>query len=490
MKRMNHWLRAAWLCMKDDAMHRRSRGVELPCLIFCVTLLVAWLPASGRAQVNSGGNGSDGAFNPATNTVINMADHPDGIYQYTSVNIPGGVTVTFVANANNSPVVWLVQSNCVINGTVGLNGHMPTGTPYPSYPAYPIGGVGGPGGWPGGSGGNSPTPGQGPGGGGVPAGSAGFGTSGWSRWDSGQAGNVYGNSSLIPLLGGSGGAGGGSWASGGGGGGGAILINASGFVELNGLIDVHGTTGFYSGGASSGGVRLVALNFTGTGSINAGNNTDGGGNGRVRVDVLQNTFSGQITGVFTQGSPIATGGVVLDIQPANRSAQSGATTTFSVVASGQEPLHYQWRFNGQNIAVGTSPTLTLTSVSAGNSGAYSVVVWNAYGSVTSATASLAVLAEGANGAQPTQQVCPAAPSPASQDGLVVVTHGFQLSLEGPIPMPAWVTTLTNCIQANAPSWSVTPLDWTSSAWGIDPELALTTGSIVGWLYGKQLAQKH
>ena len=98
-------------------MRRRARGVKLSSIIFCVTVLVAGLPAGGRAQVNSGSNGSDGAFNPTTSTNINMASRPSGIYQYTSVNIPSVVTVTFTANANNTPVVWLVQSNVVINGT-------------------------------------------------------------------------------------------------------------------------------------------------------------------------------------------------------------------------------------------------------------------------------------------------------------------------------------------------------------------------------------
>jgi len=78
------------------------------------------LPCIG--QVNSGSDGSDGAFHPTTNTVIDMADHPDGIYQYTSVNIPADVTVTFIPNANNTPVVWLVENTVIINGTVNLNG--------------------------------------------------------------------------------------------------------------------------------------------------------------------------------------------------------------------------------------------------------------------------------------------------------------------------------------------------------------------------------
>src|ERR1035441_5632410 len=109
--------------MKNDAMRRRAGGVKLSLIIFCVTVLVAGLPAKGRAQVNSGSDGSDGAFNPtAANTVINMASRPSGIYQYTSVNIPATVTVTFTPNANNTPVVWLVQSTVVIKGMVDLSG--------------------------------------------------------------------------------------------------------------------------------------------------------------------------------------------------------------------------------------------------------------------------------------------------------------------------------------------------------------------------------
>ncbi len=82
----------------------------------CGLVLALLLCAEAEAQVNSGSTGADGAFNPTTNTVINMADHPDGIYHYTSVNIPTGVTVSFIPNAGNKPVVWLIQGDCVLNG--------------------------------------------------------------------------------------------------------------------------------------------------------------------------------------------------------------------------------------------------------------------------------------------------------------------------------------------------------------------------------------
>jgi pimeloyl-ACP methyl ester carboxylesterase len=188
--------------------------------------------------------------------------------------------------------------------------------------------------------------------------------------------------------------------------------------------------------------------------------------------------------------PWGVGNLTILMQPVTQHAVAGASVTFSVGADGPPPLYYQWQFNGQIIPNATNAVLTLNSVTAADSGGYSVLVWNGINSVVSATASLAVLTEGANGTQPSQQVCPSAPSPSSQDSLVVVTHGFLLSLTGPPPMPAWVTTLANCIQADAPSWSVTALDWRDSAWGINPELALTTGGIVGSLYGQQLAQQQ
>jgi hypothetical protein len=162
-----------------------------------VSLLVAFAVGliGAHAQVNSGSNGSDGAFNPTTNTVINMADHPTGIYHYTSVNISNGVTVTFIPNANNTPVVWLVQSNCAIDGGISLSGRDGTGGQ---------GGLGGPGG----AAGVAATAGQGLGGGnmGSVGANAFYGTLGGTNGGM-LPGATYGNTYLIPLLGGSGGGG-------------------------------------------------------------------------------------------------------------------------------------------------------------------------------------------------------------------------------------------------------------------------------------------
>ena len=77
-------------------------------------------------------------------------------------------------------------------------------------------------------------------------------------------------------------------------------------------------------------------------------------------------------------------------QPQNRTVPAGGNVTFTVAASGTAPLSYRWRYNSNTIAGATAASLTLTNVLAFNEGAYSVVVTNLYGTVTSANATLSV----------------------------------------------------------------------------------------------------
>jgi hypothetical protein len=74
------------------------------CLSGGAVLLV--IAASGTAfaqfSFTSGSDGSDGVFNPLVTLLVDMTDHPDGIYQYSSVTIPADVTVTFLSNALNT----------------------------------------------------------------------------------------------------------------------------------------------------------------------------------------------------------------------------------------------------------------------------------------------------------------------------------------------------------------------------------------------------
>jgi hypothetical protein len=78
-------------------------------------------------------------------------------------------------------------------------------------------------------------------------------------------------------------------------------------------------------------------------------------------------------------------------QPASQTVPSGWNATFAVVAGGSTPLAYQWQFDGINLADATTNALTLMNVQSNQAGAYTVVVSNAYSSVTSAVATLTVL---------------------------------------------------------------------------------------------------
>ncbi len=77
-------------------------------------------------------------------------------------------------------------------------------------------------------------------------------------------------------------------------------------------------------------------------------------------------------------------------QPRSQSALPGTNLTLSILAIGDEPLRYQWRLNGANLATATNPTLALTNLSAANAGNYSVIVTNAAGAATSRVAFLRV----------------------------------------------------------------------------------------------------
>jgi hypothetical protein len=92
-------------------------------------------------------------------------------------------------------------------------------------------------------------------------------------------------------------------------------------------------------------------------------------------------------------------------QPTNTAELETSNAVFTVTASGTAPLTYQWLFNRTNTLAGdTNATLTLTNLQVSESGSYSVVVSNAFGTVTSTNAILNVLAWPAITVQPLTNV--------------------------------------------------------------------------------------
>lgn len=292
-----------------------------------LTLILTSVISASAAIVVPSANGTDGALNITADTVIDLSLAPTGawdndntanagkgvydaskwavVFKYTSVTIAAGKTVTFKNHVSRAPVVWLVGStvpgvgvgNVTIDGTVKLDGESANAVAPPKL-AGP-----GPGGFRGGSSNYSGVNMRGSGfgfGGSLPgvntyghAGNASFGTVG----QGGAA--VYGNPSLVPLIGGSGAGGGLDEARVGGAGGGAILIAATGQCSVSGMLSANGGSMSYNGGyndsgaGSGGGIRLICDSFSGTGSLAAsgGGNTDGtiSGHGRIRLERVTNT---------------------------------------------------------------------------------------------------------------------------------------------------------------------------------------------------------
>lgn len=353
-------------------------------ILFTLVFLVLFL-GNAHAVFNSGSTGADGAFNPAADTELLLP--PDGVFNFTTVNIPAGVTVTFMKNSSNTPVYILATGDVVIDGTISVSG-----TSFDSSP-----GQGGPGGYDGGQAGAVLVPagdGLGPGGGqggSDPAngiwsgGGGGYATPGGSPINGGGAGGAtYGNRRIIPLIGGSGGGGSSSAPNhndhyGGGGGGGAILIAASGTITVSGSIKADGGIGkcaasygdgSRSGGGSGGAIRLIANSMNGSGTLSAeGGKTvcySNGGDGRIRLETYTNYYSSNSTppysfdqpgSVFAVGLP---GLVITSVGGVNApSSPTGSYATPDITLPSETTNPVTIAVLGSNIPVGTTVTVTV-----------------------------------------------------------------------------------------------------------------------------------
>jgi len=322
------------------------RRTKQALVVLGMTVLFA-IPASAQLGVPS--DGSDGALSPTSNVEIDLNEAAEAawdvspnptpgkgvydgqkwavVFRYSTVNIPTGVRVTFKSRPGYPPVVWLVQGDVTIDGTLSVAA--PSGVYDPDNRQLPSPG---PGGFRGGKEYKEfPT-------GGSQEAGAGFGPGGGRRAATGSTGasggsfatpptgyppelaaEPYGNPEIIPLIGGSGGSAkadppySGKF---GGPGGGAILIATNSEFTLNGVIDARGYSipwvngPLETGPGAGGAVRVICdqMNgFAGSFDVRGGLSGDYGvsgqaGGGRVRVE--SNVFA-WLGGV--QGATMSTG---------------------------------------------------------------------------------------------------------------------------------------------------------------------------------------
>jgi len=82
---------------------------------------------------------------------------------------------------------------------------------------------------------------------------------------------------------------------------------------------------------------------------------------------------------------------VITTQPLSQSVEAGTPANFTVVASGNPPLSYQWKFNGANIVGATNAVYTIANAARANAGQYQVVVSNGDGPTKSSIANLTII---------------------------------------------------------------------------------------------------
>ncbi|HEV2394743.1 MAG TPA: immunoglobulin domain-containing protein [Verrucomicrobiae bacterium] len=96
--------------------------------------------------------------------------------------------------------------------------------------------------------------------------------------------------------------------------------------------------------------------------------------------IVRNAYSS------TTSSPAilnAVGGApVVTVPLLDQTAICGDNLSFQVVAGGSAPVAYQWSFQGQPITGATQPSLALTNVTPANAGPYTVLITNAFGSMS------------------------------------------------------------------------------------------------------------
>ena len=94
----------------------------------------------------------------------------------------------------------------------------------------------------------------------------------------------------------------------------------------------------------------------------------------------------------SSGSSSTVSAPTITVQPVSQSVSSGTAVTFSVTATGDGTLSYQWYKDSTAISGATSASYAISSATSSSAGTYYVVVTNSGGSTTSSSATLTISA--------------------------------------------------------------------------------------------------
>ena len=164
-------------------------------------------------------------------------------------------------------------------------------------------------------------------------------------------------------------------------------------APANCSISSYSVYGSASSGFAPSSSNLLASGITGTSYSNSGLTASS-----TYYYVVEAVDSDGVSAASSQASATTlaaastgTAAPTISTQPASQTVIIGTTATFMVSAAGTGPFNYQWKKNGTVISGASSASYNTPTTSAPDNGAaFSVVISNAGGSVTSANAVLTV----------------------------------------------------------------------------------------------------
>jgi hypothetical protein len=112
-----------------------------------------------------------------------------------------------------------------------------------------------------------------------------------------------------------------------------------------------------------------------------------------------------------------------------------------VSASGNNPLSFQWRFNGTPISGANSPTLSISNINSGNLGLYDVIVQNPVSSIISRPAGLSAFSP----------LTP--PSGGSFQFTINAPNGHVLRIDGSSDLINWTPISTNSVAGGSTTFT-------------------------------------
>lgn len=198
---------------------------------------------------------------------------------------------------------------------------------------------------------------------------------------------------------------------------------------------------------------------------------------RITATVPAGASSGTISVTAPAGGGASVSSFTVNVppsivtHPASQTVAVGSSVTFTVSASSDTALSYQWRFNGANISGATGSSLSRSNLQLTDSGNFDVVVSNAAGSVTSSSAVLTVAVP------PT-----IASHPQSRTVSVGSAATFSVTANGSSPFTyQWRRNGVNVAGATGSSYTLASPQFADSGSGFDVRVSNAVGLITSFL---------